>query len=165
MGDPFDCMKCRMQAETNPTGFLQASKLMLKEEGIRGFYRGIGAQLCCTPAFYMMFFGAYESYQGITKRIGWQPVSEEVSVTHSLVGGGFSGVFAWSTTYPLDLINTRMKTDPKAGRGFLGTARKVYRTYGLRGFYHGWTPCVLRSFPALAVQMYVVERTKAMLDE
>lgn len=40
---------------------------------------------------------------------------------------------------------------------FWGTARHIYGIAGLRGFFAGLSPCLLRAFPANACAFYVYE--------
>ena len=43
---------------------------------------------------------------------------------------------------------------PPVYRSFLHAAKKIYRAEGMRGFYAGFTPCMLRAFPANAVSVH-----------
>ena len=40
----------------------------------------------------------------------------------------------------------------------------VYRKDGLRGYYRGFVPCVLRAFPANAAALFMFERTLTVLE-
>ena len=42
-------------------------------------------------------------------------------------------------------------------------ARTIYTTLGWRGFYAGWTPIILRAFPANAAAYSVYEGTMQLL--
>ncbi len=51
-----------------------------------------------------------------------------------------------------------MATPHNAPRpSFSGTLREIYRAAGMRGFFSGLTPCILRAFPANACAMYAYE--------
>ena len=81
-----------------------------------------------------------------------------------LVSGGAAGLTQWFACYPLDVIKSTMQTDyidPKERkyRGWLDAVRKMYAAGGVRMFFRGWTPCMLRSFPANAVCYWLYEKT------
>ncbi len=78
-----------------------------------------------------------------------------------LTSGGIGGVMYWLLTYPTDVIKSTMQTDStnRAERkysGWMDCATKIYRADGMKGFFKGFTPCLLRSFPANAVYEYCI---------
>lgn len=40
----------------------------------------------------------------------------------------------------------------------------VYRKDGIKGYYRGFVPCVLRAFPANAAALFMFERTLSLLE-
>ena len=43
------------------------------------------------------------------------------------------------------------------GLSLVSVAQNIYRVDGLRGFYAGLTPCILRAFPVNASALFVYE--------
>eukprot|EP00695_Tsukubamonas_globosa_P003132 TRINITY_DN485_c0_g1_i1.p2 TRINITY_DN485_c0_g1~~TRINITY_DN485_c0_g1_i1.p2 ORF type:complete len:101 (+),score=24.36 TRINITY_DN485_c0_g1_i1:210-512(+) len=78
----------------------------------------------------------------------------QLSSGELLLAGGLGGMGYWGFTYPIDNVKTRIQiddpTNPKY-RGIVDCFQKVYRTEGMKGFFKGYTPCMVRSFPANAV--------------
>lgn len=64
----------------------------------------------------------------------------------------------------MDLVKTRLQTQRGDARL---TVREmvahVYRSGGLRAFYRGFTPCILRAAPANAVAFWGLETTMQAL--
>jgi len=77
-----------------------------------------------------------------------------------LLAGGTAGAAAWVCSYPLDVIKTRLQTDPLPGetpryKGLIDCAMKSHKEAGggLKGFMvftKGLTTAVVRSFPVNA---------------
>ena len=53
-------------------------------------------------------------------------------------------------------------TSPKPS--FHGTVRHIYNIAGIRGFFAGLSPCILRAFPANACAFYVYEGLMRAFD-
>jgi len=83
---------------------------------------------------------------------------------------GAAGFLFWFLTYPTDVIKSTMQSDEleKSQRKFSGIvdcARKLYiNEGGIKRFFKGFTPCLLRAIPANATMLYVLEKTRQFLD-
>jgi len=129
--------------------------------GIRGIYAGYVAQLWRECPGNFVYFGSYTlardalpSDHGETQRV--------------LLAGGFSGVCYWLFTYPMDVVKSRMQAD-KLGQGrryqgFVDCIRVTYRELGVKGFFRGLTPCLVRAFPTNAAAFGAFEYVKYLLD-
>lgn len=85
----------------------------------------------------------------------------------TLFAGGVSGVCYWGATYPLDVIKSRMQAQ-EVGRPVYSNmrdcVRKTYQAYGLRGFFRGIGPCLLRAFPTNAAAFGAYEYARFVLE-
>jgi len=77
--------------------------------------------------------------------------------------GGFAGMTAISITYPTDLIRRRLQLQhfgsenvPKYN-GIIHCAVKILRSEGLVGLYRGLPAAYIKTFPTLAVQLYMID--------
>lgn len=61
--------------------------------------------------------------------------------------------------YILFLVKTNMQAVGKKGGTFTGTIKRIYSSSGIRGFYRGIFPCLIRSVPANAVAFFGYETT------
>lgn len=76
--------------------------------------------------------------------------SEARSVPWSalFLAGGLAGIAGWVTTFPMDLVKTRMQsTEPQRAdpyRTIASTVMYSYRTEGPKVFFRGLTPTLIR---------------------
>jgi hypothetical protein len=66
------------------------------------------------------------------------------SMSVNFMAGGLAGVAYWATIYPLELIKTRIQSEPcaKADRKYTGIvdcALKTFRNEGAGAFYKGFS--------------------------
>lgn len=101
-----------------------------------------------------VYFGTYELFTHWLCKM--MPQS---SVLVPLIAGGLSGVVSWASTFPLDVIKSRVQADGNLGSykysGFLDCAVKSFRSEGLVVFTRGLLPTILRAFPTNAAIFYV----------
>lgn len=80
------------------------------------------------------------------------------------ISGGLAGVVAWVATFPLDTIKTQIQASTsKRAPSILETARSVYHSGGLKSFFVGVGPTIVRAIPVNAVLFLVFELTKDSL--
>ena len=132
--------------------------------GIRGIYQGLGATICRNTCAVSLYFGVYEwSRREIAKR---QNIAvKDLSTLSILLAGGAGGAAYWGVTFPLDVVKSSMQGDsPNKGKrkykSVFDAVRKLYASGGLRQFYKGFTPCMIRSVPANAVCFLGYQYTK-----
>jgi ornithine carrier protein len=76
--------------------------------------------------------------------------------------GAIAGVAYNICMYPADTIKSVMQTNAATlSMDSQSVARTIYAQYGLRGFYRGVTPTVLRAMPANAALFYSYESVHA----
>uniref|UniRef100_A0A8B9SAZ8 Uncharacterized protein n=1 Tax=Apteryx owenii TaxID=8824 RepID=A0A8B9SAZ8_APTOW len=77
-----------------------------------------------------------------------------------LFSGGMSGIVSWLSTYPVDVIKSRLQADGVGGitqyNGILDCIRKSYHDEGWRVFTRGLTSTLLRAFPVNAATFATV---------
>jgi solute carrier family 25 carnitine/acylcarnitine transporter 20/29 len=86
-----------------------------------------------------------------------------------VLAGAVAGVNYWLLPYPLDTIKSAIQADSlvKAQRKYHSIAqcaRTLYQTGGIRRFYVGLLPCMLRALPANAASFVAYEHTKLYLN-
>ncbi|RDW89312.1 mitochondrial carrier protein-like protein [Coleophoma cylindrospora] len=159
------------------TSMWQGAKDIWKTEGLRGFYRGLGAS-CLGVSHGAVQFAVYDSMKsfwagylertprtiasGGKDRDGEQKLSNTATTICSLSSKVIAGV----TTYPYQPIRSRMQTknaEERFGKGFTGVAKRIFREEGIRGFYRGVGTSVIRVLPATWVTFLVYENVKYYL--
>lgn len=75
----------------------------------------------------------------------------DLSVGKTLFAGGMAGIFNWMVAIPPDVLKSRLQTAPEGKYAGLGDVfREAMRNEGVRAFYKGCTPVMIRAFPANA---------------
>ncbi|ORX73571.1 mitochondrial carrier protein [Linderina pennispora] len=127
-------------------------RLQVQSSGAAAEYKGPVATLIREFNGYGMYFLAYEALVQRTMASTGKSRSE-LSTALVCLYGTAAGFAMWGTSYPIDAIKSKLQTDGFSGEkrkyyGTLDCARKIMRQEGLKGFFRGITPCLLRAAPA-----------------
>eukprot|EP00164_Ancoracysta_twista_P009975 GFYU01014904.1.p1 GENE.GFYU01014904.1~~GFYU01014904.1.p1 ORF type:complete len:341 (-),score=55.31 GFYU01014904.1:126-1148(-) len=173
---PLDTINLRLKVQIEPpfkyNGFLDACRITLREEGIRGFYRGLSPTLIGTVPSNAVCFGVYE----VVKRAGENHVSKDFQPGVHFVAGAL-GTLGSSVVYqPMEVVRSRYQLPPstvlEAGKqcsithsnykykGVLDTLVKIGRTEGMRGLYAGYVPTITLDVCYTALQFAIWEQAK-----
>ena len=84
------------------------------------------------------------------------------------VAGGTGGFFYWALTYPTDVVKSSMMSDAtevskRKYSGYVDCAQRIYKEGGLKNFFRGFTPCLLRSIPANGVMIFLVDQCRVLM--
>ncbi|KAI1823167.1 mitochondrial folate carrier protein [Xylaria intraflava] len=157
-------------------GMWAGAAQLLRTEGWRGFYRGLGISLFGVSHGAVQF-AVYDPLKQmyVTRRRraagaihrpgdrGKQGMTNEATLIISSV----SKLVAGAITYPYQVIRSRLQNydaDERFGRGIRGVVRRTWREEGWRGFYRGIFPGVIRVMPATWVTFLVYENAKFYLS-
>ena len=163
---PMERIKARLQVQYSGSGGVAAcAKQLVGDNGLRqGLYRGWAATAFCRMSNYA-YFG---SYAYISKRVN---PSGQPSMFASVTSGGLAGVCYWCSCYPAVVIKNRMQASGgvtgagEASSQLRSCARSILKADGVRGFFVGFTPCVLRAMPANAAAFTAFEIAMRVLPE
>ncbi|RYP63196.1 hypothetical protein DL771_009370 [Monosporascus sp. 5C6A] len=147
---------------------------ILKTEGWRGFYRGLGISLFGVTHGAVQF-AVYDPLKKMYFRRRKQLRSSDQPELHAqqklgneatLIISSISKLVAGAVTYPYQVIRSRLQNydaEERFGRGIQGVARRTWQEEGWRGFYRGIIPGVVRVLPATWVTFLVYENVKYSL--
>ncbi|KAJ3343815.1 hypothetical protein HDU83_005518 [Entophlyctis luteolus] len=131
--------------------------------GLRAFYVGMLPTLWRDTPSYGAYFASYELFAGLLTP-PTQPLDEPSAGL--LIAGGLAGIVSWISTYPFDVIKTRMQSDLLGARSsMVKTAIDIYRADGLRPFFSGLGATCVRAFPTNAATFYGVSCMRAVLEK
>lgn len=169
--NPLWVLKTRMlssdrgAAGAYPSMWTGAARL-LREEGPRGFYRGLGVSLLGVSHGAVQF-AVYEplkrAWAGRAGRTDGQPGSGRPSNQATLLLSTTAKLVAGAVTYPYQVVRSRMQNydaEAQFGRGITGVSRQLWHEGGLRGFYQGLVPSVVRVLPATWATFLVYENMR-----
>ncbi|GJD12236.1 Folate transporter 1, chloroplastic [Galdieria sulphuraria] len=173
--NPFWLVKTRLQLQigqvkhrksvssnTIPThyrGMVHGLFSIVREEGLVGLYRGIG------PSLLLVSHGAiqltiYEYCKTwfLYRNGDWKRQRDRtLHVTESLIASTVSKVMASITTYPLQVIRTRMQ-ETSLKLYFLESFRCIVQMEGLKALYRGLFANLLRVTPSAALTFLTYEQ-------
>ena len=150
------------------TGSFDCLVKLFKEGGIKAIYHGGGATLPRELIAYFFYFGTYEGLTQYTAVKYYDGDRSLIKTWQILLFGGLSGFGEWLPGYPFDVIKSKYQADdvknPKY-KSIASCARDIYRTSGIRGFYSGIVPCLLRAPPANAATFLGFEMSLKFWDK
>ena len=124
-----------------------------KTEGIRGVFRGFGTTVAREGPSFAVYFASYELFKTLLSQGRSDPGTLVL-----LTAGGLTGMVTWFSTYPIDVIKSRIQADnTNKYSGFLDCGKKSYAEAGLRAFTRGLGPTLLRAFPVNAATFVAYE--------
>lgn len=164
---PLDLLRTRFAAQGNDkvyASLINAIKNIHRDEGYRGFFRGLTAGVGQIVPFMGTFFALYE-----TLRLPLAQVNLPFS-SGDATAGVISSVIAKTAVFPLDLVRKRMQVQGPTRskyvhknipeyRGIPSTIATIFQVEGYRGLYRGLTVSLIKAAPASAVTMWTYERS------
>ncbi|KAF5628203.1 FAD carrier FLX1 [Fusarium tjaetaba] len=173
--NPIWVLKVRMVSSDRGShgaypSMLAGARSILQTEGIRGFYRGLGISLIGVSHGAVQF-AVYEPAKKWyhARRREKHGIEREHMTTEATVGlSSLSKFVAGAVTYPYQVLRSRLQNyqaDERFGRGIRGVVVRIWTEDGLRGFYRGMVPGVIRVMPATWVTFLVYENVKYYLPQ
>jgi solute carrier family 25 phosphate transporter 23/24/25/41 len=166
---PIDLVKTRLQCYSEPGRAPPLAKFtrdIVVNEGPRALFRGLLPSLLGIIPYAGIDLATYETLK-IKSRQFLPPDTEPGPFLH-LACGTFSGALGATCVYPLQLIRTRLQaqalTSVDRYTSMTDAFRRTYRHEGMRGFYKGWLPNMLKVVPSASITYLVYEDMKIRLS-
>lgn len=161
MSDPLDIPKYRNAAH--------ACFTVIREEGIGALYRGVSLTALRQGTNQAANFTAYTELKEILQQKQEDPTAPLPSWKTSIIGL-ISGAVGPFSNAPIDTIKTRLQRTPaEPGQTAMGRivmiANQMWKQEGVRAFWMGITPRVMRVAPGQAVTFAVYEYLKGVLEK
>ncbi|BBN01553.1 solute carrier family 25 (mitochondrial folate transporter), member 32 [Marchantia polymorpha subsp. ruderalis] len=151
------------------TGVADALRSIVREEGLRGLYKGLGPGLLLVSHGALQFM-AYEEMQKFllasrSKRVpdhDSDGAAPKLASVDFAVLGAASKIFALFCTYPYSVVRSRIqqRPDDKGVASYVGgwqALKKTFRYEGVRGLYKGLSPALIRTVPSSSITFVVYE--------
>lgn len=167
---PFETVKIRLQlqgelqakdvAVKKYRGVLHGVSVIVKNEGIRGIYRGIGSAYIYQILLNGCRLGFYEPLRASTTKLIFKDPNVQ-SLGVNVFSGAASGVLGAMAGSPFFLVKTRLQSfspflpvgiQHKYRNSFDGL-RQIYRTEGVKGWYRGMGASMVRTGAGSSVQL------------
>lgn len=167
--NPIWLIKTRMQLEARTRGerhmnALDCVRHVYKNEGIRGFYRGMSASYAGISET-VIHFVIYESIKRkLLESKAHASMDEEEEVVKDasdfvgmMLAAATSKTCATSIAYPHEVIRTRLREEGSKYRSFFKTLWTIPKEEGYRALYRGLTTHLVRQIPNTAIMMCTYE--------
>lgn len=170
---PIEHVRIRLQTQPHGAGKLYSGPLdcvrkLCTTAGIRnGLYRGEIVTMLRETQAYGMWFLAFEYMMNAD--VSRNKVERhEISSSKVALYGGLAGEALWLSSYPFDVIKSKMQCDGLGTgmkyKGMRDCFQQTYKTEGLLGFWKGIGPTLLRAMPVSAGTFAVAEMTMRALS-
>ena len=147
VGHGFDTVKVKMQTATTQTSVVTTVGSIYKEDGIRGFYKGVGSPLAGQCFFRsVLFFSLSEAKTFTTGTLHFEPNT----FSHSFVAGALAGAAASTAESPVDFFKTQKQVRASSDNVFV-LGKKLVDQFGVRVAYQGFSGTLIRNIPANAI--------------
>ncbi|KAI1807472.1 mitochondrial carrier [Daldinia bambusicola] len=171
---PIEHVRIRLQTQPHGAARLYSGPLdcvrQLSTRGggvLRGLYRGEAVTIWREAAAYGTWFLTFE-YLMTADAARNRIARSEVPSYKVALYGGLAGEALWLASYPFDVVKSKMQTDGLGPDARYKTMRdcfaQTWRAEGMRGFWKGIAPTLLRAMPVSAGTFAVVEATMRALS-
>lgn len=170
---PIDLVKTRMQNQRNTASRLYDSsydcfKKVIKTEGVKGLYKGIGPQLVgVAPEKAIKLVVNQLARQLFQKMSG----NDQLALPFEALAGGCAGASQVVFTNPLEIVKIRLQIQGESLKfgGEPKRASTIVWELGVKGLYKGSAACLMRDIPFSAIYFPAFARMKdyalSSLDE
>ena len=169
---PLDLLRTRFAAQGTRRVYkniLDGFAHIARNEGLGGYFHGLGAGVGQVVPYMGLFFAVYE---------GLRPEMQDLRLpfgSGDALAGTLASVIAKTGVFPLDLIRKRLQVQgpvramfadgrvPQYSHGVWQTGKTVVAREGWRGLYRGLGISLVKAAPASAITMWSYETALRML--
>ncbi|KAK6464553.1 mitochondrial carrier protein [Scheffersomyces coipomensis] len=170
LASPIEHIRIRLQTQTSTKAFngpIDCFSKIYQQQGLfGGIYKGLIPTLFRESVGLGIYFATYEALIARDLAKDRSLTRADISSLKLCLYGGLSGYTLWIGIYPVDVIKSKLQTDSLSKptfKGSLDVIRSVYGSSGIKGFYRGFIPTILRAAPANGATFAVFEITMRML--
>jgi solute carrier family 25 folate transporter 32 len=159
--NPIWVIKTKMSTlpSSYPTIY-QSFKKILKEEGMRGFSKGLGSSIIGV-SHVLIQFPAYEYFKRISSNGSNSKSSRLYSVGLASI---ISKFLATTCTYPIEVVRVRCQVHSKSSVQEPLKFANLLKSQGLGSFYKGFSINMLRTIPATILSLSLYETILSNLE-
>lgn len=158
VGQPFDTTKVRLQTSSTPTTAVQVVKNLIKNEGLRGFYKGTLTPLVGVGACVSCQFGVNEAMKRFFRGPN-SDVNKPLTLPQYYVCGLAGGIANSFLASPIEHVRIRLQTQTSSGTAasFKGPLDCIKKLKSNGALMRGLTPTVLREAQGCATYFLTYE--------
>ena len=179
---PLDLVRTRLTTELEGMehyrGIYDAFRKISKEEGLLGFYSGLGPTLLVAVPNFAISYTVYGTLKEHAlddelfynmRRIDADTGEPKLGLMLTVLCGAASGFLSTCITFPMDTIRRRMQiqnlhVDPEHRLTSQQQFLRLLGNEGLGSLYRGLTPELLKVIPMVGTMFMVYEWSKELLN-
>jgi solute carrier family 25 (adenine nucleotide translocator) protein 4/5/6/31 len=158
---PTEFLRTRLALEINRIGSISITRQILRTDGLTGLYKGYGISLFGSILYRLLYLGGYDVMKNEWALLKHPDQSNTLMWSERFLLAQLISVSAGTICYPFDTVRRRMMmqagkaTNERMYSNSMDCARLLWKQDGLRGFYFGLGPNLIRSIGgALALVAY-----------
>lgn len=160
---PLDVIKCNIQID--PAKYKSTSSafgVVMREQGIRGFFRGWAPTFVGYSAQGAFKYGLYEYFKKTYTDMAGPEYAAKYKTLIYLAGSATAEVFADVALCPMEAVKVRVQTQPGFARGLSDGFPKIVRAEGYAGLFRGLVPLWGRQIPYTMMKFATYENIVEM---
>jgi len=167
-GHPFDTLKVRLQTQEPENirykGPIDCFLKTIREEGVKGLYKGMAPPIAGVAAVNAVLFMAYGQAKSALQSYSGR---EHLTKTQLTIAGAYAGLANCIVICPVELLKARVQVQYPgqitAQAKPLDIASTIRKQYGIRGLFTGMTATIYREVPAYAAYFGCYELSREIL--
>ncbi len=171
LASPIEHIRIRLQTQSTVklyNGPIDCIRKIYSNAGLKGIMRGLGPTLLREGHGAGCYFFAFEALVKNDVRTN-NIKRSDIPGYRLCFYGAMAGYSMWLACYPIDVIKSKLQTDSlKASeqlyKNSWDCAKKTMKTYGLKGFFKGFVPTIMRAAPVNAITFYTFELTMRAIN-
>ncbi|XP_054820281.1 mitochondrial phosphate carrier protein 3, mitochondrial-like [Prosopis cineraria] len=145
---PLDLVKCNMQIDSTKYKSISSGfGVLMREQGMKGFFRGWVPTLLGYSAQGACKFGFYEFFKKYYSDIARPEYAAKYKTLIYLAGSASAELIADVALCPMEAVKVRVQTQPGFARGLSDGFPKFVKAEGALGLYKGLVPLWGRQIP------------------
>ncbi|KAK4556461.1 hypothetical protein LTR86_006605 [Recurvomyces mirabilis] len=167
---PFESVKTqiiddRKRAQPRMKGFLHATGLIAREQGIRGFFKGFLPTTARQAANSAVRFSSYTSLKQAAQ--SYVTPGEKLSTAATFAIGGVAGIITVYATQPIDTVKTRMQSIDAKGlyKNSFDCFMQIWRQEGVLKLWSGAVPRLGRLVFSGGIVFAMYEKSMELFDQ
>ncbi|XP_049871039.1 probable mitochondrial glutathione transporter SLC25A40 [Pectinophora gossypiella] len=171
---PLELIRTKMQSKKlTYSEITSALRQVIKVEGYRGLFRGLGSTLLRDVPFSGIYWTTFES----VKRKYNKPDSEKNTFLFNFFCGSVAGSIAAFVTLPFDVVKTHQQIElgekeiyaeskgKQRASNMHDIVRNIYKNNGIKGLFTGLLPRIFKVAPACAIMIATFEYGKQFFQK
>lgn len=166
LASPIEHIRIRLQTQTTTKlydGPIDTIRKLNKAAGLKGVFRGLLPTQIREGHGMGAYFLAFEAL--VDRDMKKNKIQrKDIPGWRLCLYGACAGYAMWFTSYPIDVVKSKLQTDAldpakQQYKGMIDCFQKIYAQNGIKGFFRGFLPTILRAAPVNACTFYAFELT------